>query len=131
MNNAKLILLPRGRQLKLTQTQIAQNMLDFEIDHFMLFLENHDGESYNALQKSFTHIFKNLTGIGVVREKDFFSLALPEAVKFVSKHYGFFWSRYCNQRVKFTEHKQEITCVVAYRLAHGSLEEMRLGNFHD
>jgi hypothetical protein len=43
-----------------------------ELNHFFLFLENHDGISYNALFKSLSWIYQN------TEEFDYYELALFE-----------------------------------------------------
>lgn len=95
-----------------------------EVDHFTLFLENHDGISHNALLKSLSWIYQN------VEESDYYDSALFEASQFVSKFFAFFWSKYCNQKDLFLTHKNEIISIVAFRFAHSALNEFKLGNLY-
>jgi hypothetical protein len=93
-----------------------------ELNHFFLFLENHDGISYNALLKSLSWIYQN------TEEFDYYELALFETSQFVSKFFAFFWSKYCNQKDLFLTHKNEIISIVAFRFAQSALREFKLGN---
>lgn len=95
-----------------------------EVNHFTLFLENHDGISYNALFKSLSWIYQN------VEESDYYDSALFETSQFVAKFFAIFWSKYCNQKDLFSAHKNEIISIVAFRLAKSFLQEFKLGNLY-
>jgi hypothetical protein len=93
-----------------------------EINHFTIFLENHDGESYNSMMKSLSWIFSNYE-----RDK-FYEHAIFETSNLASRYYGVFWSKYSNMRDLFSQHKCEIVSVVAFRLAESALKEFEVGN---
>lgn len=105
-----------------------------EIDHFAMFLENHDGESYNKLMQSLSWIYNEINeaslkgGTSFAWSSSYFNAAIFECAQFVAKHFGVFWSKYCNERELFLAHKNEIISVVAYRFAQYALSEFKLGN---
>lgn len=101
-----------------------------EIDHFAIFLENCDGESYNKLMRSLSWIHENTDEGPYPWSGSYFNAAIFECAQFVTKHFGVFWSKYCNERELFLAHKNEIISVVAYRFAQSALSEFKLGNVY-
>lgn len=101
-----------------------------EIDHFAIFLENCDGESYNKLMRSLSWIHENTDEGPYPWSGSYFNAAIFECAQFVAKHFGVFWSKYCNERELFLAHKNEIISVVAYRFAQSALSEFKLGNVY-
>lgn len=95
-----------------------------EVRNFTLFLENHDGISYNALMKSLSWIYQN------VEASSYYDSALFETSQFVSKFFAFFWSKYSTQKDLLSTHKNEIISIVAFRLAQSALEEFKIGNLY-
>lgn len=95
-----------------------------EVRNFTLFLENHDGISYNALMRSLSWIYQN------VEQSDYYDSALFETSQFVSKFFAFFWSKYSTQKDLFFTHKSEIISIVAFRFAQSALDEFKLGNLY-
>lgn len=95
-----------------------------ELNNFMLFLENHDGNSYNALGHSLTWIYEN------VDEDQYYDAALFQTSQFASSLFAVFWSKYSTQKDLFAAHKNEIISIVAFRLATSFLNEFKLGNLY-
>ena len=110
--------------------RIMQASFAREIDHFAIFLENCDGESYNKLMKSLSWIYENMDEPPCSRDDSYFVAAIFECARFVAKHFGVFWSKYCNERELFLANKNEIISVVAYRFAQYALSEFKLGNVY-
>ena len=104
---------------KIMQTAFMQ-----EVNNFTLFLENHDGISFNAMMKSLSWIYQN------VQEQDYYDCALFETSQFVAKFFALFWSKYSTQKDLFAIHKNEIISIVAFRFAKSSLNEFKLGNLY-
>lgn len=97
---------------------------EHELNSFMLFLENHDGSSYNTLGRSLTWIYEN------VDQSKYYDTALFETSQFASSFFAVFWSKYSTRRDLFVTHKNEIISIVAFRLAQSFLDEFKLGNLY-
>ena len=91
----------------------------------MLFLENHDGESWNQLMKDLCVLYAKS-----FESEDFTYMphATACASRLCMKFYSHFWAKFAQRKQDFVENKTEICCYVASCIALSAQQEFQLGN---
>jgi hypothetical protein len=103
--------------------KLAQN---HDVSHFLVFLENVDGNSYNQLMRDLCAIYADsLTG-----SITYLASAVARSTTFASKYYPLFWAKYSENKNFFHQHRGEITAFVATELSVSALNEFQIGNVY-
>lgn len=97
-----------------------------DVDHFLLFLQNNDGKTFNQLMRTLCKIYAES------KEQDFDYLPSASAIAaaFVNFWYATFWAKYAEDKQLFNELKVEIISFVSAALALSALSEFELGNVY-
>jgi|688.fasta_scaffold790568_3 hypothetical protein len=98
----------------------------WECNAFRMFLENHDGESWNTMMQALSRFYKKS-----INDTEF--EYLPNAVARVSqlclKYFSRYWAGFAQDRQFCFENKLEICAHVATQIALLALQEFEIGNF--
>jgi hypothetical protein len=97
-----------------------------ESGKFLLFLENHDGNSFNAMMRDLCKIY----ALSKEGHFDFLPSAVSRATTFTDSHFSVYWAKFADDREFFFDRKTEIVAFVATELAISALNEFRLGNIY-
>lgn len=101
-----------------------RNMRD--VQHLLLFVENHDGRTFNQLLKDLCKIYAE----SQESEFNYMPSAVACATTFIHLWYPLFWAKYSENKHFVFEKKNEIISFVAAELASSALDEFRLGNVY-
>ena len=97
-----------------------------ESGKFLLFLENHDCNSFNAMMRDLCEIY----ALSKEGHFDFLPSAVSRATTFTCWHFPTYWSKFTNDRDFFFDRKSEIIAFVATELALSALKEFEIGNLY-
>ena len=95
-----------------------RNMND--VRHLLLFVENHDGRTFNQLLRDLCED----SGF------DYMPSAVSRVTTFIHLWYPLFWAKYSEDKHFVFEKKNEIISFVAVELAQSALNEFKLGNLY-
>ena len=108
-------------QLYMTQ---ADTLIDHELNWFVLFLENNDAKSWNALRADLSAIYLAASG-----EDEFLSKAVFRVATFVERWRATYWAKYAVNRDYFFTRHQSFVAAASMRIAYSEMQEFKLGNF--
>lgn len=97
-----------------------------DIQHLLLFVENHDGRTFNQLLKDLCVIYAE----SQEGNFDYMPSAVSRATTFIHLWYPLFWAKYSEDKHFVFEKKNEIISFVAVELAQSALNEFKLGNVY-
>jgi hypothetical protein len=97
-----------------------------ESGKFLLFLENHDGNSFNAMMRDLCKIY----ALSQEGHFDFLPSAVSRATTFTDSHFSVYWAKFAESRDYFFANKPEIVAFVATELAISALKEFEIGNLY-
>lgn len=99
---------------------------EFECKSYLLFLENHDGQSFNELMRDLCLCY--------VKSKEqqfsFMPNAIARAISFCNMHYSYYWARYAKKKDSFVRDRAEISAYVATELVLYAKREFEIGNVY-
>lgn len=101
-----------------------RNMND--VRHLLLFVENHDGRTFNQLLRDLCEIYAESQESGF----DYMPSAVSRVTTFIHLWYPLFWAKYSEDKHFVFEKKNEIISFVAVELAQSALNEFKLGNLY-
>jgi len=107
-------------QLYMTQ---ADTLIDHELNCFVLFLENNDAKSWNALRADLSAIYLAASG-----EEEFLSKAVFRVATFVERWRATYWAKYAVNRDCFFTRHQSFVAAASMRIAYSEMQEFKLGN---
>lgn len=97
-----------------------------DVNHFILFLENHDGSSFNSLMQDLCKIYADSQESAF----DYLPSAVSRAAVFVNSWYLYYWKKYAEDKDFFPKNIVAVTCFVATELAISAQSEFKLGNVY-
>lgn len=95
-----------------------------ELRHFVIFLENCDGNEWNRLRRDLSILYKERTC-----DADYFSKATFRTAGFVAAWKSSYWATYANDKVGFYHYQTCFIAAAAAQIAYGETEEFKLGNY--
>jgi len=95
-----------------------------ELRHFVIFLENCDGNEWNRLRRDLSILYKERTC-----DADYLSKATFRATEFVQVWKSRYWASYANDKVGFYHYQTSFIAAAAVQIAYGEMEEFKLGNY--
>lgn len=95
-----------------------------ELRHFVIFLENCDGNEWNRLRRDLSILYKERTC-----DADYLSKATFRTTQFVQTWMGRYWASYANDKVGFYRYQASFVAAAAAQIAYGEIEEFKLGNY--
>lgn len=93
---------------------------------FLLFLENHDGKTFNQLMRDLCQIYV----LSQEGHFDYLPSAISRATTFTSSHFSLYWAKFADSRDYFFTNKAEIIAYVSTELATSALKEFEIGNVY-
>jgi len=93
---------------------------------FLLFLENHDGKTFNQLMRDLCQIYV----LSQEGHLNYLPSAVSRATTFTQSHFSVYWAKFADSRDYFFANKPEIIAFVATELAVSALKEFKLGNIY-
>jgi hypothetical protein len=97
-----------------------------ESGKFLLFLENHDGNSFNIMMRDLCEIY----ALSKEGHFDFLPSAVSRAATFTESHFSVYWAKFAESRDYFFVNKTQIIAFVATELVVSALNEFKLGNIY-
>lgn len=94
-----------------------------DIRHFILFLENNDGNAYNLLMRDLSSIYSS-----VHNDAEFLAAGAFRASLFVRENFSHFHAKYAKDKRSFYVWRNEIIAYVATALVNSEIVEFKLGN---
>lgn len=98
--------------------------VDHELNCFALFLENHDGNGWNALRSDLSAIYLARNSDG-----DYLSKAVFRVASYVEKWRATYWSKYAVNRTAFYRMQQNYVAAACLQIAYSEMQEFKIGNF--
>lgn len=99
---------------------------EFECKSYLLFLENYDGPSFNALMKDLCLYYVRAHE----QQFSFMPNAIARAIAFCGLHYSHYWARYAKNKDSFVRDRVEICAYVATELVLYAKREFEIGNVY-
>jgi hypothetical protein len=96
-----------------------------DIRHFIIFLENNDGNAYNLLMRDLSSIYTS-----VHNDREFFAAGIFRAFSFVQDQHLYFCHNYAKDRNFFYSRRREVVAYVAAEFVNSAMAEFKLGNFY-
>jgi hypothetical protein len=93
---------------------------------FLLFLENHDGASFNSMMRDLCQIYV----LSQEGHFDYLPSAVSRASTFAHSHFSLYWAKFADDREFFFDRKTEVVAFAATELAISALNEFKLGNIY-
>ncbi len=97
-----------------------------ESGKYLLFLENHDGKTFNELMRDLCQIY----ALSEEGSFDYLPSSISRAATFTSLHFPLYWAKFASDRDFFFANKLEIIAFVSAELAISALKEFQLGNLY-
>lgn len=110
--------------MNLTEVAISATE-SHDIRHFILFLENNDGNAYNSLMRDLSSIYTS-----VHNNRQFLAAGIFRASTFVQSQHLCFCRHYAKDWNFFYSFRKEIVAYVAVELVSSAMAEFKLGNLY-
>ncbi len=110
--------------MNLTEAAISATE-SHDIRHFILFLENNDGNEHNSLMRDLSSIYTS-----VYNDREFFAVGIFRALAFVQSQHLLFCNHYAKNWNFFYNFRNEIAAYVAAEFVNSAMAEFKLGNLY-
>jgi hypothetical protein len=97
-----------------------------ESGKYLLFLENHDGKTFNQLMRDLCQIY----ALSQEGHFDYLPSSVSRATTFAGSHFPLYWAKFASDRNFFFVNKLEIIAFTSTELATSALKEFQLGNLY-
>lgn len=114
----------------MTHNNISLIVNSHDVNHFVIFLENHDGATYNSLMTELSRLYCEMAPRDTVMECKFVSMAVAMSSTFVNYWFDTFRKSYPTDRIFFCRNKAEIISYVASEIALAAFREFKIGNLY-
>jgi hypothetical protein len=114
----------------MTHNNISLIVNSHDVNHFILFLENHDGITYNSLMHGLSSLYSEIMPQNTAQECKFISQAVAMSSTFVNYWFDTFMKTYPTDRIFFCRNKAEIISYAASEMALAAFQEFQIGNLY-